>query len=144
MTEFTSVSQPHAYAEVTSVSQLHAYAEGALVELPPFGEGQPFVAKMRRPSMLLLAKLGKIPNALLGTANKLFAESSLDKDNENMLSEFYSVVEAVAEAAFIQPSYQEIKEAGLTLSDDQLMFIFNYTQQGIRALDTFRPIGANS
>lgn len=129
--------------EVTSISQLHAYAEGALVELPPFGEGQPFVAKMRRPSMLLLAKLGKIPNTLLGTANKLFSESKLDNNNEQMLAEFYSVIEAIAEASFIQPTYKEIKEAGLTLSDDQLMFVFNYTQQGVTALNTFRSIGAN-
>lgn len=129
--------------EVTSISQLHAYAEGALVELPPFGEGQPFVAKMRRPSMLLLAKLGKIPNTLLGTANKLFSESKLDNNNEQMLAEFYSVIEAIVEASFIQPTYKEIKEAGLTLSDDQLMFVFNYTQQGVTALNTFRSIGAN-
>lgn len=130
-------------SNVTSIFELRAYAEGALVELPPFGEGQPFYARMRRPSMLLLAKLGKIPNTLLGTANKLFSESKLDNDNEQMLAEFYSVVEAIAEASFIQPTYKEIKEAGLTLSDDQLMFIFNYTQQGVTALNTFRSIGEN-
>lgn len=130
-------------SNVTSISELRAYAEGALVELPPFGEGQPFYARMRRPSMLLLAKLGKIPNTLLGTANKLFSESKLDNDNEQMLAEFYSVVEAIAEASFIQPTYKEIKEAGLTLSDDQLMFVFNYTQQGVTALNTFRSIGEN-
>lgn len=128
---------------VTSISELRAYAEGALVELPPFGEGQPFYARMRRPSMLLLAKLGKIPNTLLGTANKIFSESKLDNGNEQMLAEFYSVVEAIAEASFIQPTYKEIKEAGLTLSDDQLMFIFNYTQQGVTALNTFRSIREN-
>ena len=33
--------------EVTSISQLNEYAKGQLVELPSFGEGQPFFARLR-------------------------------------------------------------------------------------------------
>ncbi len=129
--------------EVTSISQLNEYAKGQLVELPSFGEGQPFFARLRRPSMLALAKSGKIPNSLLATANRMF-DSSLDTKNENMLKDFYAVIETILEAAFVEPTYQEIKDAGVQLSDDQLIFVFNYTQQGVRALDQFRPNGKNT
>lgn len=129
--------------EVTSISQLNEYAKGQLVELPSFGEGQPFFARLRRPSMLALAKSGKIPNSLLATANRMF-DSSLDTKNENMLKDFYMVMETILEAAFVEPTYQEIKDAGVQLSDDQMIFVFNYTQQGVRALDQFRPNGKNT
>ena len=129
--------------EVTSISQLNEYAKGQLVELPSFGEGQPFFARLRRPSMLALAKSGKIPNSLLATANRMF-DSSLDTKSESMLKDFYMVMETILEAAFVEPTYQEIKNAGVQLSDDQLIFVFNYTQQGVRALDQFRPNGKNT
>ena len=129
--------------EVTSISQLNEYAKGQLVELPSFGEGQPFFARLRRPSMLALAKSGKIPNSLLATANRMF-DSSLDTKNENMLKDFYTVIETILEAAFVEPTYQEIKDAGIQLSDDQLIFVFNYTQQGVKILDQFRPNGKNT
>lgn len=129
--------------EVTSISQLNEYAKGQLVELPSFGEGQPFFARLRRPSMLALAKSGKIPNSLLATANRMF-DSSLDTKSENMLKDFYMVMETILEAAFVEPTYQEIKDAGVQLSDDQMIFVFNYTQQGVRALDQFRPNGKNT
>ena len=128
--------------EVTSISQLNEYAKGQLVELPSFGEGQPFFARLRRPSMLALAKSGKIPNSLLATANRMF-DSSLDTKNENMLKDFYMVIETILEAAFVEPTYQEIKDAGVQLSDDQMIFVFNYTQQGVRVLEQFRPNGKN-
>ena len=129
--------------EVTSISKLNEYAKGQLVELPSFGEGQPFFARLRRPSMLALAKSGKIPNSLLATANRMF-DSSLDTKNENMLKDFYTVIETILEAAFVEPTYQEIKDAGVQLSDDQMIFVFNYSQQGVRVLDQFRPNGKNT
>ena len=55
-----------------------------------------------------------------------------------MLSDMYSIMDVIANAALIQPSMREIREAGLELSDDQMMAIFNYTQTGVRALESFR------
>ena len=129
--------------EVTSISKLNEYAKGQLVELPSFGEGQPFFARLRRPSMLALAKSGKIPNSLLATANRMF-DSSLDTKSESMLKDFYMVMETILEASFVEPTYQEIKDAGVQLSDDQMIFVFNYTQQGVKILDQFRPNGKNT
>ena len=125
---------------ITTVSDLQSYAAGTIVRFPDFGDGQPFVARVRRPSMLVLAKQGKIPNTLLAAAGELFSKGGggLDADNENMLSDLYSIMDVIANAALIQPSMREIREAGLELSDDQMMAIFNYTQTGVRALESFR------
>lgn len=125
---------------ITTVSDLQSYAAGTVVRFPDFGDGQPFVARVRRPSMLILAKQGKIPNSLLTAAGELFSKGggALDTDNENMLGDMYSIMDVIATAALIQPTMSEIKSAGIELSDDQMMAIFNYTQAGVKALEPFR------
>lgn len=125
---------------VTSLFDLQTYAKGTLVRFPDFAEGQPFVARVRRPSMLALAQAGKIPNTLLTAANELFSKGGggMDADNENMLSDVYGICEIICEASLLEPSYQQIKEAGLELSDDQIMAIFSYAQTGAKALESFR------
>ena len=130
--------------EATSLQQLSDYAKGQLVELPPFAEGQPFYARMTRPSMLMLAKLGKIPNQLLNTANELFFDGTKKAAlDPNSLKNMFELIDVICEASFVSPKYHEIKEAGLTLTDDQFMFVFNYTQQGVAALKPFRGQRAN-
>lgn len=126
--------------QTTSLFDLQNYSKGVLVRFPDFAEGQPFVARVRRPSMLVLAKQGKIPNALLMSANALFSKggSALDNDDDDMLSDIYGIIEIICESALKEPTYQQIKDAGLELSDDQLMAIFNYTQTGVKALESFR------
>ena len=125
---------------ITSMADLTSYAQGTVVRLPDFGDGQPFVARVRRPSLMILAKSGKIPNSLLNTAGELFSKggAGLDTDNENMLSDMCNIMEVIASASLIQPSLEEIRSAGLELSDEQLMAIFSYSQTGVKALDSFR------
>ncbi|MBR6604641.1 MAG: hypothetical protein IKK92_02015 [Prevotella sp.] len=125
---------------ITSASDLQSYAAGVIVRFPDFAEGQPFIARVRRPSMLVLAKSGKIPNNLLTTAGELFSKGGggLDTDNKNMLSDMYEIMHTICEAALIQPTLSEIESVGLQLSDDQLMAIFNYSQVGVKALESFR------
>lgn len=125
---------------ITSAYDLQSYAAGTVVRFPDFGDGQPFVARVRRPSLLMLAKKGKIPNSLLTAAGELFTNGSsgLDADNENMLGEMFDIMSIVCESALIQPSMADIANAGLELSDDQMMAIFNYSQAGIKALESFR------
>lgn len=125
---------------ITSLSDLQSYASGTIVRFPDFAEGQPFVARVRRPSMLVLAKSGKIPNKLLTAAGELFTKggSGMDSDNENMLGDVYGICEVIAKATLMQPTYDDIINAGMELSDDQIMAIFNYTQNGVKALESFR------
>lgn len=125
---------------ITSISDLQSYAAGTVIRFPDFAEGQPFVARVKRPSMLALAKAGKIPNSLLTAAGELFTNGGggLDADNEKMLSEMYDIINIICDSALIQPSLAEIKSVGLELSDNQMMAIFNYTQAGVKALESFR------
>lgn len=124
--------------DITSLAQLTKYTEGQIVELPSFAEGQPFVARIRRPSMLALAKSGKIPNSLLKTANSLFNGTSQSQNNDSYLKDVFDVLDVVCEACFLEPTYAQLQEAGIELTDDQYMFIFNYSQTGVMALDSFR------
>lgn len=125
---------------ITTLADLQSYAKGTVVRLPDFAEGQPFVARLRRPSMLVLAKQGKIPNSLLSAAGELFSKGgeALDADNENMLSEVYDICKIICSASLVQPTMNEIESAGIELSDEQLMAIFNYSQSGVKALESFR------
>lgn len=127
--------------KITNLSDLRDYAKGEIVELPPFSESQPFVVRMKRPSMLALVKAGKIPNSLLGSANQLFVSDTevlFDEGNDKALSQTFDIIDIMCEAAFIEPTFQQIKEAGVELTDDQYMFVFNYCQNGVRALQGFR------
>ncbi len=125
--------------QVTSLEQLKQYANGNIVRLPDFAEGQPFVAKLKRPSILGMAKQGKIPNSLLVKTNELFVQSgSLDTEENSMMQEIYDVIDLIADETFVEPTYKEIKSTGIELTDEQMMFIFNYSQQGVKALESFR------
>lgn len=125
--------------QVTSLEQLKQYANGNIVRLPDFAEGQHFVAKLKRPSILGMAKQGKIPNSLLVKTNELFVQSgSLDTEENSMMQEIYDVIDLIANETFVEPTYDEIKSTGIELTDEQMMFIFNYSQQGVKALESFR------
>lgn len=126
--------------KVTTIDQLRAMSSGEIVKLPSFVQGQDFYARLRRPSMLKLVQSGQIPNSLLRTANTLFTggvEKELDRDDEFM-KDLFDLVEVLASAVFVEPTWKELKDAGIELTDEQLMFIFNYTQEGVRALEPFR------
>lgn len=125
--------------QVTSLEQLKQYADGNIVRLPDFAEGQPFIARLKRPSILCMAKQGKIPNSLLVKTNELFVQSgSLDTEENSMMQEIYDVIDLIASETFVEPTYDEIKSTGIELTDEQMMFIFNYSQQGVKALESFR------
>lgn len=131
-----AVNMPH----VTSIADLQAYGAGQIVELPPFAEGQPFFARLKRPSLLGLVKHGKIPNELLVKANSLFvsAGAGLDPDEADMMSQMFDVLYVLASETLVEPSMKDLENAGVELTDEQLMFLFTYGQQGVRALSNFR------
>lgn len=124
---------------VTSLADLQRYSQGTVVRFPDFNEGQHFIAKVRRPSLLMMAKSGQIPNSLLTSAGDLFTNGAGNKNaNEDTLSQMYDVCRLVCKACLLQPTLDEIEAAGMELSDDQIMAIFNFSQVGVKALDSFR------
>lgn len=137
-------TQPERSLVPTSLEQIAKYKEGVVVELPPFADGQPFVARMIRPSMLGLIKSGKIPNSLLNQATSLFANgaNALNGTGKNATSanELFEVIDVIVDAALLEPTIEDIRSVGMDLSDDQLMAIFTYTQRGVKALEQFRTV----
>ena len=124
---------------ITSISTLQEYAKGKLVELPPFAEGQEFFAMLKRPSLLALTKTGKIPNELLSSAIGLFNNpKKQDNDASTIIIDMNDMLEVICEASFVSPTYSDIKNAGIELTDEQKTFVFQYAQEGVRALNSFR------
>lgn len=126
--------------KITSIEELVQVSKGAIVELPPFVEGHQFFARLKRPSMLKLVKANKIPNELLTSANSLFAQGTrnLNTLDKSMMNNLFSVMDIICEEAFVEPTYKELKEAGIELTDDQIAFVFGYTQNGVKQLESFR------
>lgn len=124
--------------KVTTIEELLEYKKGQFVQLPDFAENMPFFARLRRPSLMTLVKTGKIPNSLIATANRLFNGKGMDDEDKEAMPAILDILENLCEATFVEPSYKDIKEAGIELTDQQLMAVFNYTQEGIKALEPFR------
>lgn len=139
-----SVKQnPTVELKVTSLEELKKVVQGELVELPPFTDGTPFVARLKRPSMLALVQNGKIPNPLLTKANKLFSNgvpgvAHLGADDPAMLGDLIKLLDVICQDAFVEPKYNDLKEAGIGLTDEQYMAVFSYTQNGVKSLENFR------
>lgn len=130
----------------TTLDQLKSYSKGKLIQLPEFAAGMPLMVYMKRPSMLDLISQGKIPNPLAHTASKLFSKggNGVDSTNPNQIKELTNILHIFCEVSFVEPTYVQIKEAGLELTDEQLMFVFNYIQMGNKALEKFREQPQNT
>ena len=121
---------------VTSIEKLKKIAQGQEVELQGWDE-EPFVCVLKRPSLLGLVENGDIPNPLLHAAYILFNGSNNPKDQVN-LKEMNDLYRIIAKAAMVNPTYDQVVEAGLELTDMQLLEIFSFTQIGVQGLISFR------
>lgn len=128
--------------KITSIEELRDAMNGEVVELPEFDSGHRFVARLKRPSMLGMVENGSIPNSLLVQANGLFVSGAstmvANKMDENMMKDMRTIMDAICEESFVEPTYKQLKENGIKLTDEQYMFIFNYSQRGVKALENFR------
>lgn len=126
---------------VTSIEEILAYKDGVIIELPGFVPDKPFFARVKRPSLMALASSGKIPNSLMSQATDIFAKgaNAMVGTNSTVIKDVYDVVKIVCSAALVEPSMKQLNENGIELTDEQLMAIFSYTQEGIKALERFFP-----
>ena len=120
--------------KIIDLATVKEYADGAVIELPPFSAGQPFVARVRRPSMLRMVSDG--------TFNILFNGDDEDRkkqtENPENMKNMYSVLETLAESMLVEPTVEQLHEKGLELTDEQLMFLYMYQQRGALVLKSFR------
>ena len=111
------------------------------IETIPGWFGETVEVELKRPSILALAAAGAIPNPLMKTAHKLFY-SGINPDGGDLAEEGRVLLE-VAKAALVKPSFDELEAAGIELTDEQLIAIFQFTQLGAKALDRFRQLPAD-
>ncbi|MGL5766324.1 MAG: hypothetical protein ACRCX8_11855, partial [Sarcina sp.] len=94
-------------------------------------------------NMMQLIAAGKIPNTLLTSAMEMFNGKANEKmqkasNNANDLKDVVGIMNVIAEASLVSPTYKQIKGLGIDLTDNQLMGLLMYSQGGIKSLENFR------
>lgn len=132
--------------KVTSLDALKQMQEGTIVRLPNFTNGQELVVRLKRPSMMALVMSGKIPNKLITDAESLFNKGTgkIAVGETTDMGELYKLLEVFVDACLMEPTYKEIKDLGITLTDEQMMAIFTFSQEGVSALSDFRQIESDN
>lgn len=127
--------------KVTSLDELRAQATD-VVELPGWVEGQTLFARLRRVGLMNLVTSGHLPNELLGTVGQLVSAkpgvNPMEGSSAEDVQRYGQLLEAVAKAALVEPTYDQIVEATGGLTDEQLQAIFLYSTRGVRVLELFR------
>ena len=129
--------------EITSLETLKQMKKTEIIELPAFDNGIPFVVEVKKPNLMNLIAGGKIPNPLLSSAMTLFSSGVAGAANEamkdaKMLKDLAGLMEVLAEHTLVTPSYQDLKDNDIELTEDQFVDIMNYMQGGVKALTSFR------
>lgn len=132
--------------KITSLSALKQMQEGTIVKLPDFEDGQELVVRLKRPSMMSLVTSGKIPNRLITDADSLFNRGTgkVEVGESTDIGELYKLLEIFVDACLMEPTYKEIKDLGITLTDEQMMAIFTFSQEGVSALSDFREVESDN
>lgn len=130
--------------KVTSLDEIKKVACGEIVPLQGFYGDEPFVVRLKRPSLLSLAAGKQVPNQLLSTAYTLFYGDDKSGKVEKNIASNAEVYKIVAKAALVEPTYEQLEEAGVSLTDTQLIEIWQFSQFGVTALNNFRKLyGSN-
>lgn len=124
----------------TPISELSYARMGEVIELPGWTEGKPFFARVRRVALSSMIRGGKIPNPLIAAAQKLY-EGNRSKANATF-EETAKVMLMIVEEALAEPSAQQLADAEVALTEQQLSAIYLYATSGPRALEQFRAQSA--
>ena len=134
-----------------------------IIPLPGFGkDAEPIYVQILSPGLMNLIAKGRISNTLLGKVTELFGETQeVTKDNLDMksitddqkrkaleklnksdsgLQDMAELLRVFAEAALVQPTYQEVGEY---MTDDQLMTIFSAMYGEVASAESFRSNEGN-
>lgn len=120
---------------VSNIAEIKKRMDGETVELPGFFEKEPFQVKLKRVSLLEMANADMIPNELLNSVNELYIKGVQGLSDIKSTGKTFIFI---AEKSLVKPTYKEIKDAGLSLTDAQLLSIYLYAVAGVRALKNFR------
>ena len=100
------------------------------------------MARLKRASLTGMIRAGKIPNPLIAAAQKLY--EGLNKSRVSAtFEETAKVMRLVVEEALAEPTMEQLKAAGLDLTEEQADQIYLYAIKGAKVLEAFRSQPAN-
>lgn len=136
--------------KVTSIESLKSKGvdKGAILPLEGFYDDEPFVVRVKRVPLLGMVEAGFIPNELLTAAHNVFYGNKGAKltpeEIGNNFKEYAEICKVIAKNSLVEPTYAELQEAGIELTDNQLVGIYSFWQSGVAALKSFRNIFGNT
>jgi hypothetical protein len=125
---------------ISRVEDIVQDAGEKVVPLPGWAKDKPFVARLRRVSLLDMMRGGKVPNHLIGAVTELYQTGSINgkADKGDNMKSVAETMLLVAGASLVSPTLQELQEAGVQLTDYQVTQIYIFAMQGVDAMRPFR------
>jgi len=123
---------------ITDFEQIKARYGVQEYALPGWEHETDFVVRLRRPSLIgMTAAVGFVPNPLMSVVADMFTPTTkkLDKIDKAQQSK---AIQAMAKYALVEPTYDQLTEAGVELTDEQYNAIYSFALGGAPALDRFR------
>lgn len=130
--------------QVTSLEQLKKVKQTEIINLGKFEDGTEFVAELKKPDLMQLAAERKIPNVLATEVVKLFngknklAKKVVAEDDAEALAQLGELMNVLAEASLVNPTYKQLQEINIELTQEMKMSIMMFTQGGVETLKNFR------
>lgn len=93
---------------------------------------------------------GKVPNELITAVEDLFNISKAKKktveeyNDIDQIREGYKLNEWIARESMVEPKFDDLKDAGIYLSQEQLLDIYIFQMHGVNALKQFRDLNKNA
>lgn len=100
--------------------------------------GTEISVRVKKPNFYTLLANNAIPNPLLPEMQKLFVRRQVAEEHAKGTQDFAKALIHIAKACLVEPSYAQLEEAGVELTDDQLLEICMYATLGPELLRTFR------
>jgi hypothetical protein len=118
----------------TAIKDIQASAAPQVMELTGWDD-KPFHARLKRLSMLEMAEAGEIPNELLGAVTELYSKGMQGLKG---IKDTARVFKLFAQKSLMEPSFEELSEADIQLTDQQMLEIYLYSISGVAGLKPFR------
>ncbi len=98
---------------------------------------------VKKPNFYNLLAKNAIPNPLLPEMQKLFVRRQVAEEHSKASADFAKALIHIARECLVEPTYAQLEEAGVELTDDQLLELCMYATLGPELLRSFRESARN-
>lgn len=124
---------------VTSLEAILAQApiQPEELTLPGWKPDAEITVRVRRPSLYAMLAANAALNPLIPELNKLFVGHNY-ASSQNPTNAYAKALVAIARECLVDPTYAQLEEAGVQLTDEQLLQLSLYATEGMDWLCSFR------